>query len=132
MSYVVQITIGKQGRVSANEVNHVDTYDDLHEDDLVVVNCEDTEERDQQPFIGKVIEMKDNLVYIVWMTGGYTKPWKELVVGCGRNRKRSCDWIPIQSIMLFGFSLSTGYRPDRLPKETAQKIKELYDRLETE
>ena len=35
---IVLITIRKQGHVAANEVNLVDSYDDLHEDDLVVVN----------------------------------------------------------------------------------------------
>ena len=132
MSYIIQVTIGNQGHLNAKEVSHVDNYDDLHEDDLVVVNCEQTGERDQQPYIGKVIEIADNMVNIVWMTGGYNKPWKELMYGCGRNRRRSCDLIPIQSIMLFGFTLTTGFRKDRLPRETVQKIKELYDILDTE
>lgn len=132
LSCTIQVTIGKQGHLNQKEVRHVDNYDDLHEDDLVVVNCERTGERDQQPYIGKVIEISDNMVNIVWLTGAYNKPWKELMLGCGRNRRRSCDLIPIQSIMLFGFTLTTGIRKDRLHKETVQKIKELYDDLNTE
>ena len=104
-------------------MRNVDNYDDLHEDDLVDVNCEQTGERDQQPYIGKVIEIADNMVNIVWMTGGYNKPWEALMYGCGRNRRRSCDLIPIQSIMLFGFTLTTGFRERQAAQRNSAKNK---------
>jgi hypothetical protein len=102
----LQVT-NKQGKFNPTAVDHVDSYDDLQEGNLVVVNLEKTE-RDDPPFIGKVIEVEDNMVSIVWLKGAYNKPWKEWFDGCGKNRRRRCDIIPVQSIMLFGFSLATG------------------------
>ena len=116
--------MGKQGCHDPKAVQHVDDYDNLHEGDFAVVKLDPPPPDEQPPYIGKVIEVRDNEVILHWMRGGYNKAWKEWFDGCGRNRKPRCQPVPLQSIMLFGFALTL--KGSKLRRETALKVKELY------
>ena len=118
----LQVQIGKQGVVNLKAIEDVNSYEALAVGNFVVVNLADCEEGDE-PYIGKVTEVKESTVDIVWMRGSYTRPWKEYTTGAGRNLKQRMDTIPIQSILMFGFTLTDkGY----LKKQTVSKIKDLY------
>lgn len=40
---------------------------------------------DDAPWLGKVTEVGENEVEVIWMEGGWTKQWKEMNVKRGRK-----------------------------------------------
>ena len=88
--------------------------------DLVAVR---TDHIEGTPWIGKVIKVDGDKVKLVWMEGGYDKPWKVTKI---QTRGRKVEWkdsVPLCSIILFGFELTKG---GKLKHCTVKELKSSY------
>ena len=87
---------------------------------VIVENCDD------ELLIGKVLEVFDDDISIVWMQGEYTTTWKTARQIDPRNRRKKIDWtdiIPKASVLLFAFEFTS---TNRLRKTTVEHLKKKY------
>ena len=95
----------------------------------MAVHCENC---DKEPLLGKVREICEDDIHIVWLDGEYTKQWKESKQRDPKNRKKFIDWtdtIPRSSIILFDFELTA---TKHLRKTTVDHLKKVYEQLKTQ
>ena len=91
----------------------------------VAVYCEDGED----PSIGKVKEVKDHEVVVIWYKGKWNSSWKEWMVPCSAKGNKKMVWestVPKDSLILFAFEMTPTCR---LQKETVTYLKRRYEEL---
>ena len=80
------------------------------------------------PWLGKVTEVGENEVEVVWMEGGWTKPWREMNVKKGRKVVQWRDRICNETVILYAIELT---KTNRLKAATVKYLKEEYSKLYT-
>ena len=83
---------------------------------IVAVHSTSVEEA---PWLGKVTEVGDNKVEIIWMEGGWTKPWREMKVKKGRKMVEWRDRICNETVILYAIDLT---KSNRLKAATVKYI----------
>ena len=67
--------------------------------------------------------MSDSGIELVWLEGGYTRPWKTAKIRRGRN---SVDWkdkVQQNTVMMYGIELTA---TNRLKRSTVVELRKLY------
>ena len=90
----------KQQRVVA-----VNDMSGLSKDQLVAVSCANY---DREPVLGRIADVLDDNIDIVWLEGDYLKAWKVAKHPDPKNKRRMVEWwdrIPKASGILYDFKL---------------------------
>ncbi|XP_022100770.1 uncharacterized protein LOC110984676 isoform X3 [Acanthaster planci] len=99
-----KVTIGHQGKVRERNVTLEATRSSIEEGQLVALHLDD---RAKRPYIGKVMKINGETIEVQWFKGSWLKPWAEINLGVGKNRRPYTDKLPVESVILWGFSLTT-------------------------
>ncbi len=120
--------IGNYRPSSLTQVQPVQDLSGIKVGQLVAVFNEDKE---TEPWIGKLEDIFEDNVSVVWMEGGYTKKWSTAKITDPANRRRKVEWkdtISKSSIILYAFELTaTG----SLRKATIEHLKKAYEEKRT-
>ncbi len=98
--------IGNYRPSSLTQVQPVQDLSGIKVGQLVAVFNEDKE---TEPWIGKLEDIFEDNVTVVWMEGGYTKKWSTAKITDPANRRRKVEWkdtISKSSIILYAFELT--------------------------
>jgi len=93
---------------------------------LVAVNCENYA---QEPVIGQCTQISGDTIEVGWMKGSYSTPWRSWMVRDPKNRRKHAhwhDWIPLSSVLLFDFELTS---TNHFRKATVDHLKKEYAKI---
>lgn len=125
----MQVYTGRYRQASKTQVTEVQDLSALEEGHLVAVFNED---KQSEPWIGRVKAVKQGQVDLVWYSGDYNKLWKPAKIPDPNNKQKRIEWedtVPTNTILLYAFEFtSTGH----LRKNTITHLKSRYQELRTE
>ena len=90
---------------------------------IVAVQTSTTEEA---PWLGRCTEVGDDTLEVIWMEGGWNKPWKQMKLRQGRRLVEWRDRISKDTVILYAIDLT---KTDRLRAATVTYLKEQYSKL---
>ena len=86
-----------------------------------------TKEKDSRPCIGRVVHKEADNVHLQWYKGTWSGKWKLSSQGRGRNARPLTDTVSLETIILWGFELTSA---EKLRAVSKRELQIRYDELD--
>ena len=80
----------------------------------------------EAPWLGKCTKVGDDTLEVIWMEGGWKKPWKQMMLRQGRGFVEWRDTVSKDTVILYDIELT---KTGRLKAATVTYLKEQYSKV---